>query len=109
MANKSELKLADGSRWDGDTVIDEYERKFRLDDGELAADDTFCAIPDVLAAIRAVDGDPEYLELKRLRAENEALRARYDESQRERDDLADQICSARRTLRRLAQSQRKGG
>lgn len=130
MADKSELKLAEGSSQeteldgciiakdiDGTTCAigrdsvaqsTDYGHLLLVDiaDGENCLNAPASA---VLTVIRAAGLDPEYLELKRLRAENEALRARCDESQRERDDLADQICSARRTLRRLAQSQRKGG
>lgn len=74
MTDKSELKLADGSRWDGDTVTeadgDEAGCNFSARDNAflLWVNALVCVFAtDALAAIRAVDGDPEYLELVALR------------------------------------------
>ena len=72
MTDKSELNLADGSAWAtstfGDnTVVDANGTDIETDGDELYVDGTTCKFADALAAIRAVDGDPEYLELVALR------------------------------------------
>lgn len=81
MTDKSELKLAEGSRWAtskfDDFIVDANNACVETHGDELLVDGSECKFPDALAAIRAVDGDPEYLELVRLCARNCRLESMF--------------------------------
>src|SRR5512133_2043942 len=75
MANRSELKLAEWSEWergewDREVVIEHHtptDVEIVVDRNWLWIDSCNCRPANALAAIRAVDGDPEYIERNRLR------------------------------------------
>lgn len=86
MANKSELKLADGSRWSDDTnpfVTGDHssgrvENHPRFGTVLSVNFPGYMPLPDALAAIRAVDGDPEHLELVEIREKLAAVELERD-------------------------------